>query len=208
MRDLELLAACEELKLERLVKWLMQILERPADVCEVAALPPDVYVHMARKLLVTFEGPPTPSCFSPRASFNLGHRSSTGPLASFLPAPNPGMFGTLGTQATSPPSFFLRGGADVAGSSLRSGPSPSSRSRSIFARDCKSDVIGVPPTSASPVSEYDRAHMLSGMLRKATLDGGANGGGGGGGGFGIPGGRSAPRRAATERTLIKDRQPG
>ena len=86
MRDLELLAACEELKLERLVKWLMQILERPADVCEVAALPPDVYVHMARKLLVTFEGPPTPSCFSPRASFNLGHRSSTGPLASFLPA--------------------------------------------------------------------------------------------------------------------------
>ena len=85
---MELLQACEELQLQRLVKWLMQILERPADVCEVRALPPDVYVHLARKVHVKFEGPPTPSTLSPRASFTLGSPSrgrELSPLAGFLP---------------------------------------------------------------------------------------------------------------------------
>ena len=60
MRDLELVRACEELGLKRLVAWLTEVLARPADVCDVAALPAHVYVQLARKMHVKYEGPPSP----------------------------------------------------------------------------------------------------------------------------------------------------
>ena len=69
------MSACEELGLTRLVEWLIEVLERPADVCDVAALPSHVYVALARKLHVRYEGPPTPSAFSPCPSFD--HRGDT-----------------------------------------------------------------------------------------------------------------------------------
>ena len=68
LRGVELLPACEEMGLERLAAWLAVVLARPADVCDVATLPSHVYVALARKLHVTYEGPPTPSAFSPAAS--------------------------------------------------------------------------------------------------------------------------------------------
>ena len=61
VRDLQLVKACEELGLKRLVAWLTEVLLRPADVCDVAALPAHVYVQMARKMHVKYEGPPSPS---------------------------------------------------------------------------------------------------------------------------------------------------
>ena len=62
------------------------MLERPADCCDVAALPPNVYVALARKLHVRFEGPPSPSAFSPRASFSKGPgRAQGSPVISYLP---------------------------------------------------------------------------------------------------------------------------
>ena len=47
-------------------------------------------MHLARKLHVRYEGPPTPSSFSPRASFSEGmvrhgERDAISVLASFLP---------------------------------------------------------------------------------------------------------------------------
>ena len=61
LRDLEIVSACEELGLTRLACWITAVMERPADCCEVACLPPSVYVHLARKLHVRYEGPPVPS---------------------------------------------------------------------------------------------------------------------------------------------------
>ena len=67
VRDLELVRACEELKLGRLVQWLTVVLERPADCCDVVTLPPHVYVALARKLHVRYEGPPSPCYLRSRA---------------------------------------------------------------------------------------------------------------------------------------------
>ena len=65
VRDLQLVKECEELGLKRLVAWLTEILARPADVCDVAALPPHVYVKLARKMHVKYEGPPSPGHLQP-----------------------------------------------------------------------------------------------------------------------------------------------
>ena len=97
VRDLELVSACRELRLERLLTWLTAILERPDECCEVRALPPDVYVELARKMHVRFEGPPMPGGTAPRASF--ADCSSSGSLAtvscflsSYLPGAPPAAF--------------------------------------------------------------------------------------------------------------------
>ena len=81
--------------LKRLLAWIGEVLERPADCSNVAVLPPEEYVHMARKLLVKFTGPPAPSAFSPRASFSDSARRrsmeqpsgspSRHPLSPYLP---------------------------------------------------------------------------------------------------------------------------
>ena len=84
LRDLELMTACEEMDLTRLVAWLREVLERPQDCCDVAALPAHVYVALARKLHVRYEGPPTPSAFAPRASSQSPLHNST-PGDSYLP---------------------------------------------------------------------------------------------------------------------------
>ena len=60
IRNLELVTACEELGLTRLLMWLKEVLDRPSDCCDVRALPQNVYVHLARRLYVKYEGPPTP----------------------------------------------------------------------------------------------------------------------------------------------------
>lgn len=60
IRDLDLIKACQELSLSRLYVWLKEVLDRPADCCDVLALPKHVYVHLARRLYVKYEGPPTP----------------------------------------------------------------------------------------------------------------------------------------------------
>ena len=59
MRGLQLVKACGDMGLSRLVAWLTEVLLRPADVCDVAALPANVYVQMARKMHVKYEGPPS-----------------------------------------------------------------------------------------------------------------------------------------------------
>ena len=71
LRNLDFLLACEEMGLARLVTWVDEILCRPQDCCDVVALPAHVYVHMARKLHVSYEGPPTPSALSPHASLEF-----------------------------------------------------------------------------------------------------------------------------------------
>ena len=75
LRNLELVGACEEMELSRLTPWLAEVLDRPADCCDVQPLPAHVYVHLARKLHVRYEGPPTPSNFSPRASVEFSSAS-------------------------------------------------------------------------------------------------------------------------------------
>ena len=60
VRHIELLPACEAMGLTRLAAWIAEVLARPAEVCDVACLPPHVYVEMARKLHVKYEGPPSP----------------------------------------------------------------------------------------------------------------------------------------------------
>ena len=71
IRGLSLLATCNAMGLTRLAAWLKEVLSRPTEVCDVAALPDHVYVTMARKLHVKYEGPPSPTAFSsPRSSLN------------------------------------------------------------------------------------------------------------------------------------------
>ena len=60
VRHIDLLPVCREGGLERLSVWIAEVLARPAEVCDVAYLPPHVYVEMARKLHVMYEGPPSP----------------------------------------------------------------------------------------------------------------------------------------------------
>ena len=156
VRDLELVAACEELKLERLVKWLMQILERPADVCEVRALPPDVYVHLARKVHVKFEGPPTPSTLSPRASFTLGSSQrgrEPSPLSSFLP-------GTL--------TLGIRGAAASCSKSMPVDPSRVHKALQISRTEAIEEVS--PPSSNGRLQPLPRRVHGSGSLSKSACD--------------------------------------
>ena len=61
LRDLQLVKACDDMGLTRLVAWLREVLSRPTDVCDVAALPTHVYLQLARKMHVKYEGPPSPS---------------------------------------------------------------------------------------------------------------------------------------------------
>ena len=72
IRGLSLLATCNAMGLTRLAAWLKEILLRPTEVCDVAALPAHVYVTMARKLHVKYEGPPSPTLkdVSPRSSLD------------------------------------------------------------------------------------------------------------------------------------------
>ena len=72
VRGLSLLATCDAMGLTRLAAWLKEILLRPTEVCDVAALPDHVYVTMARKLHVKYEGPPSPTLkdVSPRSSLD------------------------------------------------------------------------------------------------------------------------------------------
>ena len=60
IRDIELLKACRDLELSRLYIWLKEVLNRPSDCCDVLALPEHVYIHLARRMYVKYEGPPTP----------------------------------------------------------------------------------------------------------------------------------------------------
>ena len=71
VRQIELLPTCDEMGLVRLAAWLREVLLRPTEVCDVAALPDHVYVSLARKLHVTYEGPPpdSPTTHSPRSSY-------------------------------------------------------------------------------------------------------------------------------------------
>ena len=64
VRDLDLVAACDELKLDRVSAWITEVLARPEDCCDVAVLPPAEYVHLVRRLHVKFVGPPTPTASS------------------------------------------------------------------------------------------------------------------------------------------------
>ena len=50
---------CQKMGLERLAKWVAEVLGDPAACCDVAELPAEAYVHMARRLHVTYEGPAT-----------------------------------------------------------------------------------------------------------------------------------------------------
>ena len=77
IRGLSLLATCDAMGLTRLAAWLKEILLRPTEVCDVAALPAHVYVTMARKLHVNYEGPPSAhvGTFSPRSSLDPGPRA-------------------------------------------------------------------------------------------------------------------------------------
>ena len=70
VRRIELLPAVEGMGLERLAAWLTGILEKPSAVCDVDVLGPDVYVALARKLHVRYQGPPSPCSFSPRPSLD------------------------------------------------------------------------------------------------------------------------------------------
>ena len=116
LRDLELVTACEEMDLTRLVAWLREILDRPQDVCDVAALPAHVYVALARKLHVRYEGPPTPSAFSPRASFQFGGTpGDSGSLVGYR-------VGSLLSPGGSARGSFNKGGS-AAASRLRLGAS-------------------------------------------------------------------------------------
>ena len=71
VRGLQLVEVCEAMSLTRLVAWLNAVLYRPASVCDVECLPPEVYVKFARKLHVRYEGPPSPSSFSRAASLDI-----------------------------------------------------------------------------------------------------------------------------------------
>ena len=74
IRHIRLLPSCMEMGLSRLVTWLSEVLARPEEVCDVAPLPAHVYVTMARKLHVRYEGPPS------EAPASLGRRASSGLL--------------------------------------------------------------------------------------------------------------------------------
>ena len=67
VRHVELLPECEARGLPRLAAWIAEVLARPSEVCDVAYLPPHVYVDMARKLHVRYEGPHRPAP-APRAA--------------------------------------------------------------------------------------------------------------------------------------------
>ena len=71
IRHIKLVPACEKMGLVRLVSWLTEVLERPEEVCDVAPLPAHVYVTMARKLHVRYEGPPS------EAPASLGRRAAS-----------------------------------------------------------------------------------------------------------------------------------
>ena len=76
VRRIELLPAVQGMGLERLAAWLTGILEKPSAVCDVDVLGPDVYVALARKLHVRYQGPPSPSC-SPRPSLDRDRDSAS-----------------------------------------------------------------------------------------------------------------------------------
>ena len=59
VRDLQLVSASDDMGLTRLVAWLTEVLSKPTDVCDVAALPAHVYLQLARKMHVKYEGPPS-----------------------------------------------------------------------------------------------------------------------------------------------------
>ena len=86
LRDLQLVKACDDMGLTRLVAWLREVLSRPTDVCDVAALPTHVYLQLARKMHVKYEGPP---------SATTSASTSPGPSV-----PRPASRGTLGRVAS------------------------------------------------------------------------------------------------------------
>ena len=60
IRELDLLKACQDMGVNRLYVWIKELLDRPSDCCDVRSLPQNIYVHLARRLYVKYEGPPTP----------------------------------------------------------------------------------------------------------------------------------------------------
>ena len=76
VRHLDLLAECQEGGLQRLSTWIAEVLARPAEVCDVAYLPPHFYVKMACKLHVTYVGPPSPLASSSPLGLPVASSSS------------------------------------------------------------------------------------------------------------------------------------
>ena len=146
VRDLELLAACEEMGLTRLSVWILEVLDRPADCCEVTALPPEAYVLLARKLHVTYEGRPTPTRASPRASFSEGshRRGAAMPLASFLPGSL-----ALGIALQLPP------GAGGPAAPPRAGGLPVRRASSDSITTARRPSVGAPARRLPPMERIE-----------------------------------------------------
>ena len=58
VRELDILLACAEIGAMRVHRWIAHVLANPGECCDVAELPSDLYVHLARRLFVTYLGPP------------------------------------------------------------------------------------------------------------------------------------------------------
>ena len=60
VRSIDLIDACDADGLHRIAAWMHHVLSNPAacDVRAVTALPDETHVHLARRLFVTYEGPP------------------------------------------------------------------------------------------------------------------------------------------------------
>jgi len=59
VRGLDLLRACASLGLTRTARWITHVLANAGACCDVAELPSDVYIALARRLSVTYDGPPS-----------------------------------------------------------------------------------------------------------------------------------------------------
>ena len=79
VRGIALLPACRAMRLTRLAAWLTEVLARTAEVCDVECLPAKIYVALARKLCVKYEGPPGPASLttSPRSSLDVSHHGGS-----------------------------------------------------------------------------------------------------------------------------------
>ena len=58
VRGLHLVSTCEGMGLERAARWIDHVLSHPVACCDVAILTDDQHVRLARRILVTYDGPP------------------------------------------------------------------------------------------------------------------------------------------------------
>lgn len=61
VRGLDLLKEAEGMGVASVARWMAHVLSHPGECCDVAELPSDVYVHLARRIVVTYDGPPSMS---------------------------------------------------------------------------------------------------------------------------------------------------